>query len=103
MGGNKCGTRVAGLRSFFFRKRIRVKKAAADECGWCAPAAVNTRPALAIAEQDLRMMKAGQKISDCFRTATGAGDFAVLRTVLSTPANKAGASSKPFGKDRMCL
>jgi transposase len=36
------------------------------------------------AEQDLRMMKVRQKISGCFRTAGGAEDFAVLRTVLST-------------------
>jgi len=36
------------------------------------------------AGQDLRMMKVKQKISGCFRTAAGAQDFAVLRTVLST-------------------
>jgi transposase len=40
------------------------------------------------AERDLRMMKVRQKISGCFRTAGGAEDFAVLRTVLSTAAKQ---------------
>jgi len=40
------------------------------------------------AEQDLRMMKVKQKISGCFRTAAGAEEFAVLRTVLSTAAKQ---------------
>ena len=41
-----------------------------------------------LAERDLRMMKVRQKISGCFRTAAGAEDFAVLRTVLSTAAKQ---------------
>jgi transposase len=36
------------------------------------------------AERDARMMKLRQKISGCFRTETGARNFATLRTVLST-------------------
>ena len=36
------------------------------------------------AEQDMRMMKLRMKISGCFRTARGARDFALLRSVLST-------------------
>ena len=35
-------------------------------------------------EQDMRMMKLRMKISGCFRTARGARDFALLRSVLST-------------------
>jgi transposase len=37
-----------------------------------------------LGEQDLRMMKAKQKISGCFRTDAGAADFAVIRTLIST-------------------
>jgi transposase len=36
------------------------------------------------AEQDVRMMKVHQKVSGCFRTAMGAENFAILRTVIST-------------------
>ena len=36
------------------------------------------------AGRDTRMMKLRQKISGCFRTETGARNFATLRTVLST-------------------
>jgi transposase len=36
------------------------------------------------AERDLRMMKVKQKISGCFRTTTGAENFATLRAVIST-------------------
>jgi transposase len=35
------------------------------------------------AEQDVRMMNVHQKVSGCFRTATGAENFAILRTVIS--------------------
>lgn len=36
------------------------------------------------AERDLRMMKVRQKISGCFRTTTGAENFAAVRAVIST-------------------
>jgi transposase len=36
------------------------------------------------AERDLRMMKVKQKISGCFRTTTGADNFAAVRAVIST-------------------
>ena len=36
------------------------------------------------AERDLRMMKLRQKISGGFRSRSGADDFAVLRTIIST-------------------
>jgi len=36
------------------------------------------------AERDLRMMKVKQKISGCFRTTTGAENFAAVRAVIST-------------------
>jgi transposase len=37
-----------------------------------------------LAEQALRMMKVRLKISGCFRSAEGAGDFVTLRTILAT-------------------
>ena len=37
-----------------------------------------------LAEQDLRMMKVKAKISGGFRTPQGAGDFARLRSVISS-------------------
>ena len=36
------------------------------------------------AERDLRMMKLRQKISGGFRSAQGAGNFAILRSVITT-------------------
>jgi transposase len=37
-----------------------------------------------LAERDARMMKLKQKISGCFRSAQGADDFAVIRTLIGT-------------------
>ena len=37
-----------------------------------------------LAERDARMMKLRQKISGGFRAVTGAEDFAIIRSVLST-------------------
>ena len=45
-----------------------------------------------LAEQNLRMLKLRMKISGCSRSAQGAGDFATLRSVLST-ARKQGLNS----------
>ena len=36
------------------------------------------------AERDLRMMKLRQKISGGFRSANGAEEFAILRTIIAT-------------------
>ena len=36
------------------------------------------------AERDLRMMKLRQKISRGFRSGNGAGNFAILRSVITT-------------------
>jgi transposase len=37
-----------------------------------------------LAERDARMMKLRQKISGGFRAVTGADDFAIIRSLLST-------------------
>ena len=46
-----------------------------------------------LAERDGRMMKLRQKISGGFRAVTGAADFAIIRSMLSTAKNNNGTSA----------